>query len=163
MVLDNLSAHKLQKIKAWCQKHNVELCFTPTSANRTNVGTRNIPPPQSGLAEDGGYLRVRWGPHGGGGGGGQLPTVRSHSSAGEVSAQHADLGGGEASATLRMRRPGVAVLSALYGPGWTATVNGRWRPVRMVAPALVALDVPAGMDHVVFRFHGYGATRSCSR
>jgi hypothetical protein len=26
----------------------------------------------------------------------------------------------------------------------------------MVAPALVAVDVPAGADHVVFRFHGYG-------
>jgi hypothetical protein len=26
----------------------------------------------------------------------------------------------------------------------------------MVAPALVAVDVPPGTDHVVFRFHGYG-------
>jgi hypothetical protein len=25
-----------------------------------------------------------------------------------------------------------------------------------VAPALVAVDVPAGTDHVVFRFYGYG-------
>jgi uncharacterized membrane protein YfhO len=55
-----------------------------------------------------------------------------------------------------MRRPGVVVLSASYDPGWTATVNGRRRPARMVAPALVAVDVPAGTDHVVFRFHGYG-------
>jgi hypothetical protein len=35
-------------------------------------------------------------------------------------------------------------------------VNGRPRPTRMVAPALVAVDVPAGSDHVVFRYHGYG-------
>jgi uncharacterized membrane protein YfhO len=55
-----------------------------------------------------------------------------------------------------MRQPGVAVLSASYDPGWTATVNGRRHPIRMVAPALVAVDVPAGADHVVFRFHGYG-------
>ena len=55
-----------------------------------------------------------------------------------------------------MRRPGVAVLSASYDPGWTATVNGRPQPIRMVAPALVAVDAPAGTDHVVFRFHGYG-------
>jgi uncharacterized membrane protein YfhO len=55
-----------------------------------------------------------------------------------------------------MRRPGVAVLSASYDPGWTATVNGRPQPTRMVAPALVAVDVPAGADHVVFRYHGYG-------
>jgi uncharacterized membrane protein YfhO len=50
----------------------------------------------------------------------------------------------------------VVVLSASYDPGWTATVNGRPQPIRMVAPALVAVDVPAGTDHVVFRFHGYG-------
>src|ERR1700683_1921244 len=55
-----------------------------------------------------------------------------------------------------MREPGVAVLSASYDPGWTATVNGRPQPIRMVAPALVAVDVPAGTDHVVFRYHGYG-------
>jgi uncharacterized membrane protein YfhO len=55
-----------------------------------------------------------------------------------------------------MRRPGVTVLSASYDPGWTATVNGQPRPTRMVAPALVAVDVPAGTDHVVFRYHGYG-------
>jgi uncharacterized membrane protein YfhO len=48
------------------------------------------------------------------------------------------------------------VLSASYDPGWTATVNGRRQPTRTVAPALVAVDVPAGTDRVVFRFHGYG-------
>src|SRR6202034_1947150 len=91
-----------------------------------------------------------------GGGDGRLPTVRSQSSAGEVTAERADLDDGEASATVRMRRPGVAVLSASYDPGWTATVNRRPRPVRMLSRALVAVDVPAGTDHVVFRFHGYG-------
>jgi uncharacterized membrane protein YfhO len=55
-----------------------------------------------------------------------------------------------------MGRPGLAVLSVSYDPGWTATVNGRPRPTRMVAPALVAVHLPAGTDHVVFRFHGYG-------
>jgi uncharacterized membrane protein YfhO len=48
------------------------------------------------------------------------------------------------------------VLSASFDPGWTATVDGRPRPIRMVAPALVAVDVPAGTSRVVFRFHGYG-------
>jgi uncharacterized membrane protein YfhO len=67
-----------------------------------------------------------------------------------------DLDDGEAAATVRMRRPGVAVLSASYDPGWTATVNSRRQPIRMVASALVAVDVPAGTDHVVFRFYGYG-------
>ena len=48
------------------------------------------------------------------------------------------------------------MLSASYDPGWTATVNGRRRPIRMVAPALVAVEIPAGTDRVTFRFHGYG-------
>jgi hypothetical protein len=124
------------------------------SANRTNVGTRSVPLLRSGLAADGAYLGVRYGS--GSVGDNRLPTVRSQASVGEVSAESADLDDGEASATVRMRQPGVVVLSASYDPGWTATVNGRQRPIRMVAPALVAVDVPAGTDHVVFRFHGYG-------
>jgi hypothetical protein len=123
-------------------------------ANRTNVGTRSIPVLSSGLAADGAYLSVRYGPVGGGDG--RLPTVRSQSSAGTVSAERANLDNGDASATVRMRRSGVVVLSTSYDPGWTATVNGRPQPTLMVAPALVAADVPAGTDHVVFRFHGYG-------
>ena len=124
------------------------------SANRTDIGARSRPVLGSGLAGDGAYLGVRYGS--GGGGDGQLPTVPSQSSAGAVSAERAGLDHGEATATVRMRRPGVAVLSASYDPGWTATVNGRLQPTRMVAPALVAVGVPAGTDHVVFRFHGYG-------
>jgi len=124
------------------------------SASRTNVGALSVRLLHSGLAADGAYPGVRYGVDGGGDG--RLPTVRSQSSAGQVRAERADLDDGEASATVRMRRPGVAVLSASYDPGWTATVNGRRRPARMVAPALVAVSVPAGTDHVVFRFHGYG-------
>jgi hypothetical protein len=124
------------------------------SANRTNVGTRSVPLLDSGLAANGAYLGVNYGS--GGGADGPLPTVRSQSPAGTVNAESTDLGAGEASATVRMRQAGVVVLSASYDPGWTATVNGRPRPIRMVAPALVAVDVPAGTDHVVFRFHGYG-------
>ena len=124
------------------------------SANRTNVGTRSVPLLRSGLADHGAYLSVRYGVDGGGDH--RLPTVASRSSAGAVRAQHADLGHGHATATIQMRRPGVAVLSASYDPGWTATVNGRRRPTRMVAPALVAVDLPAGTDHVDFQYHGYG-------
>jgi hypothetical protein len=124
------------------------------SANRTNLGARSVPLLRSGLAEDGAYLRIRYGS--GGDGRGRLPTVTSQPFAGSVRAERANLDDGEASATLRMRRPGIAVLSASYDPGWTATVNGRRQPTRMVAPALVAVDVPAGTDHVVFHFDGYG-------
>ena len=103
---------------------------------------------------DGAYLGVRYGS--GGGEDEPLPAVPSQSSASAVSAERAGLDDGEATATVRMRRPGVAVLSASYDPGWTATVNGRPQPTQMVAPALVAVDVPAGTNHVVFRYHGYG-------
>jgi hypothetical protein len=123
------------------------------SANRTNVGIRSIPLLRSGLAADGAYLSVRYGSDGGGYG--RLPAARSQPSAGTVDAERADLDDGQASATIRMLRPGVAVLSASYDPGWTATVDGRRRPTRMAAPALVAVAVPAGTDHVVFHFHGY--------
>jgi hypothetical protein len=123
------------------------------SANRTNVGTRSIPLLRSGLAAHGGYLSVRYGT---GGAADPLPAAQRRSSSGVVSAEHDDLEQGEASATVRMRHPGIAVLSASYDPGWSATVNGRPRPTRMVAPALVAVDVPAGTDRVVFRFQGYG-------
>ena len=123
------------------------------SANRTNVGARSVPLLRSGLAADGIYLSVRYGTDRGGDA--RLPTVRSLSSAGAVRAERANLDDGQASATVRMRRPGIAVLSASYDPGWTATVNGRRQPTRMVAPALVAVDIPAGTDHVEFRFDGY--------
>ena len=124
------------------------------SANRTNVGAQSVPLLSSGLADAQAYLSVRWGSDGGADG--RLPTVPSQSSTGAVRAQSADLDHGEASATVQMSRAGVAVLSASYDPGWTATVNGRRIPTRVIAPALVAVDVPAGTDHVVFRFHGYG-------
>ncbi|HYB88991.1 MAG TPA: YfhO family protein, partial [Streptosporangiaceae bacterium] len=123
-------------------------------ANRTDIGARSRPVLGSGLAGDGAYLGVRYGS--GGGEDEPLPTVPSQSSTGAVSAERAGLDDGEATATVRMRRPGAAVLSASYDPGWTATVNGRPQPTRMVAPALVAVDVPVGTDHVVFRYHGYG-------
>jgi Bacterial membrane protein YfhO len=124
------------------------------STNRTNLGTIGIPLLRSGLADQGAYLGVRYGS--GGSGHGPLPTAQNQPSAGTVRTEHVDLQAGEASATVRMRRAGIVVLSASYDPGWTATVNGRQLPIQMVAPALVAVDVPAGDDHVVFRFHGYG-------
>ncbi|MDQ0933478.1 IS630 family transposase [Streptomyces turgidiscabies] len=36
VILDNLSAHKGTKIRAWAKKHKVELCFTPTNASWAN-------------------------------------------------------------------------------------------------------------------------------
>lgn len=36
VILDNLSAHKAKKIRAWCAKNQVELCFTPTYSSWAN-------------------------------------------------------------------------------------------------------------------------------
>ncbi|MET7726466.1 IS630 family transposase [Streptomyces mirabilis] len=36
VIMDNLSAHKGTKIRAWARKHKVELCFTPTNASWAN-------------------------------------------------------------------------------------------------------------------------------
>lgn len=36
MILDNLSAHKNRRIRAWAHKHKVELLFTPTYASWAN-------------------------------------------------------------------------------------------------------------------------------
>jgi hypothetical protein len=124
------------------------------SADRANLGTRSVPLLHSGLAAAGAYLGVNYGSSGSGDD--RLPAVRGQAATGTVRAEHTDLANGAASVTVSMRRPGIVVLSASYDPGWTATVNGRPLPARMVAPALVAVDVPAGTDHVVFRFHGYG-------
>jgi hypothetical protein len=123
------------------------------SADRTNIGTHNIPLLNSWLAQAGDYLRVKYGSDGGGDG--RVPMVRNQSSAGAVLAERADLRDGEGSATLRMRRPGVAVLSASFDPGWTATVDGRQQRTEMVAPALVATTVPTGKHRITFRYRGW--------
>ncbi|HEY0716679.1 MAG TPA: YfhO family protein, partial [Streptosporangiaceae bacterium] len=137
------------------------------SADRASLGARSVQLLRSGLAADGAYLGVSYGAARTVGlstgtpstaGQDRLPPAPNQAAAqtGTVRAEDADLGDGEAAATVRMHRPGIVVLSASYDPGWTATVNGRPAPVRMVAPALVAVDAPAGTDHVEFRFHGYG-------
>jgi hypothetical protein len=36
VVLDNLSAHRGEKIRRWAKKNRVELCFTPTYASWAN-------------------------------------------------------------------------------------------------------------------------------
>jgi transposase len=36
VILDNLSAHKGEKIRTWCAEHVVELCFTPTYSSWAN-------------------------------------------------------------------------------------------------------------------------------
>lgn len=47
------------------------------------------------------------------------------------------------------------MLSTSFDPGWTATVDGRARATQMVAPALVATAVPAGVHAIMFRYQGF--------
>ena len=47
------------------------------------------------------------------------------------------------------------MLSASFDDGWTARVDGRASTTKMVAPALVATDVPAGSHTIVFGYRGY--------
>jgi hypothetical protein len=118
------------------------------AADRTDIGARTLPVLESTLPEHGDYLRVD--PHA------STPLPQpSRAAPGTVSATAADLEHGTATATVRMRRPGVAVLSASFDPGWRATVDGRPAATVMVAPALVATRVPAGVHRVAFRYAGY--------
>lgn len=58
-------------------------------------------------------------------------------------------------ATVEMTRPGVVVASASFDRGWTVTIDGQRAATEMVAPALVAVQVPAGRHVVVFTYEGY--------
>jgi hypothetical protein len=123
------------------------------AANRTDLGARSVPLLRSRLAKHGDYVEVDYGhsqtaPP-------PLPAASRGAAAGTVTSEADDLARGEVSATVTMRRPGVVVLSASFDDGWTATVDGRSRPAEMVAPALVATDVPAGAHTVVFRYRRY--------
>ena len=87
--------------------------------------------------------------------GSPLPAPSSEAAAGDVTSESDDLDDGLVTATVTMRRPGVVVLSASFDDGWTASVDGRATATKMVAPALVATDVPAGTHTIGFRYRGY--------
>ena len=62
---------------------------------------------------------------------------------------------GQVTASVRMRRPGVVVLSASFDPGWTASVDGHRQGTEMVAPALVATTALTGTHRIIFRYQGW--------
>ncbi len=123
------------------------------SANRTDIGKRSIPLLNSRLAQAGDYLRVAYGQPGGRES--PLPQPSPATPAGTVLTESDKLQQGLVAASVRMRRPGVVVLSASFDPGWTATVDGRRQRTEMVAPALVATTVPAGAHRIIFRYRGW--------
>ena len=123
------------------------------TANRTDVGERSVPLLHGRLAQAGDYLRVAYGQPGGRGS--SLPKLSPGPPAGTVLTQSDKLAQGLASASVRMRRAGVVVLSASFDPGWTATVDGHPQRTEMLAPALAATTVPAGTHRIVFRYRGW--------
>jgi hypothetical protein len=123
-----------------------------TTADRTDVGARSIDLLRSGLAARGAYLRVDFGAASRSA---PLPAVARNVATGSVIAESDDLEQGVVDTTVRMKRPGVVVLSVSFDPGWTATVDGRAHATEMVAPALVATRVSAGTHRIVFRYRGF--------
>ena len=123
------------------------------AADRTNLGAQTAPLLRSRLAESGDYLKIDFGDRGRAHP--PLPHPSREAAGDAVTSETDDLEQGAVTATVTMRRPGVVVLSASFDDGWTATVDGRRRPTTMVAPALVAIDVPAGIHIVAFRYRGY--------
>ncbi len=122
-------------------------------ADRTNVGARSLWFLRSPLAVRGVFPAVQWAPG---------PPSGAHADfgpaqpPGQVSLEHGALDTGRWSAQVRMRAPGIVVLTSTFDPGWHATVDGKPAPTRMVGPALVATDVSAGSHAVTFHYVGYG-------
>lgn len=121
--------------------------------DRTNVGLRSIPLLTSPLPLEGRYLTVHWGS--------RRQTPVSYAGGGTVHAgtvvrERDDLTRGEVSATVRMRRSGLLVLSASFDPGWQVRVDGNTHRPIMVAPALPAVRLPPGTSTVTFRYRAPG-------
>ena len=121
-------------------------------ADRTNIGYRTQWFLHSPLAASGVFPAVQFEP------GPPLPASADTAPTppvGTVLSQQVVLSDGRATTRVRMRAPGIAVLSASFDPGWRATVDGKPVPTRMVAPAIVAADAPGGAHTVTFHYVGY--------
>jgi hypothetical protein len=86
----------------------------------------------------------------------QLPPVdESLPAPGVVENVHPDLAAGELSAEVDMATSGTLLASVAYDPGWHAWVDGRPAATRMLAPALVGVNLPPGRHEVVLRYVGF--------
>jgi Bacterial membrane protein YfhO len=123
------------------------------AANRTNLGLRSISLLHSQLAQRSEYLRAAFDhaddhPR-------PLHADPREASPGNLITETDNLNQGEVAITAKLHQPGIAVLSASFDPGWTATVDGHARPTQMIAPALVATAIPAGTHNIEFRYRGF--------
>jgi hypothetical protein len=71
---------------------------------------------------------------------------------GGVAEQRDDGLNGSYEGTVRMERKGVVMLKASFDGGWTATVDGVFKPVFMVAPSYPGVEVGPGEHDVRFEY-----------
>ncbi len=125
------------------------------TVNKTNVGIMSVPYLRSSLPGSGQYLAVAYD------GSAPAPLTAPGVSdivgaAGTVRSERDDLGDGQVRATVVTRRPAAVVLSASFDPGWTVRVDGQPAPVEILAPALPAVRVGAGVHTITFSYQGFG-------
>ncbi len=123
------------------------------AADRTTVGARSVALLHSNLAQRQAFLRVSYRASRAAG---SLPVARAGPPTGSVTGETDNLRGGLVSARVAMRRPGVAVLSASFDPGWRLTIDGHAARTVMIAPAVVGAAVGPGSHTLVFRYEGFG-------
>jgi len=126
------------------------------TATRADVGSQSVALLSSDLPSEHRALTVAFN------GNTAAPVTAPHPSAlrgapGRVVASHADLAGGQATATVVVRRRSVVVLSASFDPGWVVSVDGHPARTVMIAPALVGVTVPPGQHRIAFRYVGFGS------
>lgn len=123
------------------------------SDNRTDIGAATYAYEISGLPTQHLFPVVDFGAHA------ITSTVNYNGSitaaTGTMVYSSANLQDGTATAVVDMNSSGVLMLSASYDPGWRAYVNGHQVPVQMLAPALLGVEVSAGLHEIVFKYYGF--------
>jgi hypothetical protein len=79
------------------------------------------------------------------------------SPAGQVAVAHADDDGNRYAATVDADRAAAVLVKTAYHPRWQARVDGEPAETVMVAPGLLAVEVPAGRHTVDAHFAGFPA------
>ena len=153
---------RAQSGRRWNRRHLCGWLVGLVTADRTNIRRRSIAILRSRLPQNGDYLRVSFGrPRGTD----QTPPAqpRQQAAAGNVVAETDNLDHGEVTATVRMRQPGVVVLSASLTPaGRRPSTDGpsppRWSPPRSSRP-----PSPSAPTASCSATTASTATHSCSR